>query len=111
MAISLVETGDALATTQADSEGSFAADVTVPADLEPGDYTVRVECDGQTADSVIQVARAGAQPDPEPDATPDPALAVTGLNSGLGALLGVGLLGAGGAALLIAGRRQANQQG
>lgn len=108
--VSLVETGDVLATTEADSEGNFATDVTIPADLESGDYTLRVQCDGQTADTTVQVAGAGAEAEPEPEPTPDPALAVTGLNSGLGALLGVGLLGAGAGALLIARRRQANQR-
>lgn len=94
---------------ETDADGELARPVTIPSDVPPGDHTLRLsgvsaQGEPQTVDIALTV-RA-------PDGTDgdEPGLAATGGNSWVGALLGVGLLGAGGTALLIARRRQANQR-
>lgn len=92
-----------LDTVQADGNGEIGTAVTIPSDTSPGDHTLRLSgTNAQGEDQVVEIAfnvqAAGGQRD---------GLAATGMDSGMGVLLGLGLLGAGAAAVYGARRRQA----
>lgn len=102
--ITIFSTPRQLGTATVDGDGQFSTQVTIPSDLSPGEHTLRVE--GTNADNeprTVDVAVTVA----EPGAAADPDLAVTGEGSLLAGLMGIGLLGAGGGALVLARRRQA----
>lgn len=113
--ITLLSNPRTLGTAQVDQDGTFSTTVTVPSDVPPGRHTLRLSGTGadgtpRTVDTRLQVKPA-APPDEAPPEQQPPALAATGMNSGLGAAAGLGLLVAGAGALLLARRRQARQQG
>lgn len=94
---------------QTDADGELVDPVTIPSDVPPGDHTLRLsglnaQGEPQTFDIALTVQA------PEGADRAGPGLAVTGADSWPGVLLGVGLLGAGGAAVYAARRRQAKQQ-
>lgn len=92
-----------LDTIQTDANGELTRGVTIPSDLEPGRHTLRLsglnaQGEEQQVDIALNIQDAGAQRN---------GLAATGMDSGAGVLLGLGLLGAGAAAVYGARRRQA----
>lgn len=93
-----------LGTVQANGNGELDTTVTIPSDLAPGDHTLRLSgTNAQGQEQVVEVALTVQEPGEQRGG-----LAATGMDSGLGVLLGVGLLGAGAAAVYGARRRQAN---
>ncbi len=107
--------GVVLGTAQVDAAGNLGASFTIPADLAPGQYTLRLS--GLNADGVATnvdlaitvVARTAVTP-PAPGVTPPrvvsaPGLPRTGSEALLALGLAAGLLAAGGGALGVARRR------
>ncbi|HEX2576239.1 MAG TPA: LPXTG cell wall anchor domain-containing protein [Aquihabitans sp.] len=103
-------------TTTADGDGNFTLEFTVPADAEPGTYTVVTSCDGIVRGETIVVAATDAVP---PGTTPGGTPGTTPASSGGGGslprtgsdvdrigLIGAGLVAAGGAVALTARKRR-----
>lgn len=112
--LTLLSQPQLLGTAQVDGNGDFSTTVTIPSDTRPGRHTLRVSGTGEdgvarTVDLDVQVRPAAPPEDPPPDEQP-PALAATGANLGTGALVGLGLLVAGGGAVVTARRRQASSE-
>lgn len=104
-----------LGTAQVAQDGTFSTTVTIPDDVRPGRHTLRIAGTGEdgqprTADIRLQIRPAAPPEDAPPDERP-PALAATGADLGTGALVGLGLLAAGGGAVFAARRRQARSEG
>lgn len=103
-----------LGTAQVDGNGSFSTTVTIPRNARPGRHTLRMSGTGadgapRTVEISVQI-RPAAPPENTPPRQHPPALAATGANLGTGALVGVGLLAAGGAAVFAARRRQTRSE-
>lgn len=99
-----------LATVHADDNGEIRDPIKIPADTSPGDHTLRLSgINAQGEDQVVEIALTVRQPGAV-GRDRAPGLAATGVDSGLGVLLGIGLLGAGTGAVYAARRRQAKQQ-
>lgn len=95
-----------LARTEVNDAGEFAVTVEIPTDVDPGRHTLRVAgvaADGE--ETHVDVALRVTEPAPE--SAPQAGMAATGMNSSLGAAVGLGLLAAGGGAVYAARRRQA----
>lgn len=112
--VTLTIDGEVVGTTTAGDDGTFATDVTVPAGLTPGTYTLTAECDGQTATTQFDVVAAGGGGgDPGGGGgtggggTGGGALARTGTDLDLPVQIGVALVALGGVAMaLSSGRRR-----
>lgn len=91
-------------TIAVNADGELTDAVTIPSDVAPGRHTLRLsglnaQGEEQNVDIALNIQAAGAQQD---------GLATTGMSSGTGVMVGIGLLGAGAAAVYAARRRQAN---
>lgn len=101
--ITLVETTEVLGTVTVRADGTFSTNVTLPADLAPGTYTLRVsgvDADGEprVIDTTITVVAAAAAP------APGTGLAATGGQFTVGSALAALLLVIGGGALFASRR-------
>lgn len=95
---------------QTDADGQLTEPITIP-DVPPGDHTLRLSgVNDQGEPQTFDIALTVEAPRGADDGDGGPGLATTGADSWPGVLLGVGLLGAGGAAVYAARRRQAKQQ-
>jgi LPXTG-motif cell wall-anchored protein len=92
--------GRVMATVEADGAGEFSG--SFRADLAPGNYTVVATCGDVVNTSPLQVRGASTTP---PPSTGGGALPRTGSDSNTLALVGAGLLLAGGGAMLVARKR------
>lgn len=91
---------------QVNADGELAEPVTIPTDIAPGDHTLRLSgVNAQGEQQHVDIALTIREPGDQRSG-----LAATGMDSGLGVLLGVGLLSAGAGAVYAARRRQAKQQ-
>lgn len=95
---------------QANENGEYSVDVTIPADAEPGEYELSVFCDGQFVQSARITVVGPSTPTSQPGTPPrgDDIVRTGSDLNGLG-LLGAGLLVGGGIVLFATrNRRHAN---
>lgn len=103
--------GQVLASFVTDGSGAFSVQVTIPAGLAPGSYTLVATAGGTSSSTTIQVAAGGGTTGVVGGGTTTAAggLPRTGADDGLStmALIGAGLLVVGGLAFVGARRRSA----
>jgi LPXTG-motif cell wall-anchored protein len=100
---------EVLDTSRVGEDGEASEPVRIPPDLPPGDHMLRVSgINAEGEEENVDIALTVQAPGPAEEAGGDTPVATTGMSSWPAALLGVGLLAAGGGAVFAARRRQAS---